>query len=196
MLLRIEEALDATAQDGITYEDWSDAAQIYLATNAAEAEKEELHAAETEQLARGMRISLEEAESKKANELPLHEQNPEELSTKFQDSPVHSMLQSESQWETLLGCQDVRKLVVDYLKMEQSCKRWFPGVEAYFEKVADDLRPLITENDSSTEKVKQFLEKNTELLEAEVFRYPMESHQLPTIFAPYIKEQEVDLTSD
>lgn len=191
--------MDATVQDGITYEKWSDEAQIFLATLEAEAENDQLHQAEKELLAEGMSISLLEAENRRAKERPLHEQTLEELSDKFKHSAMYDMLLSESQWERVMSCQDVRIAVVEYLKMEQNCKQWFRGIEAYFRKIAAEMRALLTGGQTpiNDEELKTFLETNSQLLEAEVFQFPSQSDgQLPKIFAAYVEEQEIDLTCD
>jgi len=89
--------------------------------------------------------------------------------------------------------------VVEYLKMEQNCKQWFRGIEAYFCKVAAEMHDLMNGGriPINDEEVKTFLETNTQLLEAEVFQFPRQSDgHIPKIFAAYVEEQEIDLTCE
>jgi hypothetical protein len=164
---RASRALDATAEDHSNEgETWAEEAGVWLAVDNECAD-------ESYAMGAAMEISLEEAEKRKATETPLVEQTGKEIIEKFSDSELLEAFKrgleskdsenlacsntndpeiAENKEKVEVGASDfvnemetgpMKKALVDFLLMEQRCKKWYACSRGYFANFAQGLQARI-----------------------------------------------------
>ena len=136
-------ALDSTAEHSSDLEEWVSEASIWLAIDNECAD-------ETKAMGEAMEISLVEAEERKAAENPLTEREGKEIIEKFPESELLLTLDGILSLERLVelidkGALEMKSKLVDYLLLEQRCKRWYSCSKAYFSEAAKALKDSIVE---------------------------------------------------
>ncbi|KAL4859363.1 hypothetical protein ACK3TF_000479 [Chlorella vulgaris] len=128
-LLALEESkAEAESQDPY---DWQELAQIWLAERADFEDERDL-------LAETMRVSLEEAERRRAAQKPLVECSADEISQAFATSDLLRRLAERRSLPSLLQ-PPLRKPLLSYLELEKKCKRWYDAAWHFFSATAEQL---------------------------------------------------------
>lgn len=152
-------ALDSTAQHSEDLEAWAEEATVWLAIDNECAD-------ETKAMGEAMEISLVEAEERKACEKPLVEREGKEVLEQFKESDLLLTL------ESLLGSEEVVKLIneaatelksklIDYLLLEQRCKRWYTCSKGYFTEASEELKQRIVENLAASQNQGEMRERKS-----------------------------------
>lgn len=143
---------------------------------------------EADELSKAMRESLEEARVKQATETPLEDRPWDEIQGSFSSSSdlclwVSSVL-SEDPCMKMCFEEDeqLKKLLVRFLRMEKRCKQWYPQSFPYFARFAERMKRSSDHTEDFPVKLNQILEDEMELLEGAVFAFPGSENPIPTIF--------------
>jgi hypothetical protein len=161
-------ALDATAEDhSEEAETWAEEAGVWLAVDNECAD-------ESYAMGAAMEISLVEAEERKATEKPPAEQTGKEIVERFSNSELLDAfrrgLRSTNNEENIGttttttakekpdeldlaievfkhmdDASEIKKAIVDYLLMEQRCKKWYQCSRGYFAHFARKLQIFLEE---------------------------------------------------
>mmetsp|Transcript_6774 Transcript_6774/g.18989 ORF Transcript_6774/g.18989 Transcript_6774/m.18989 type:complete len:446 (+) Transcript_6774:74-1411(+) len=118
----MREALEETMEAGMSQLEWLDAAQLWLA------KREEMNL-EIEGFRAAMAASLRESEEQS---VPLKDRDDATLQERFKNS---SFLQKVG-W---IPHMTVRSVLVDFLELEEKCRRWWSGIDPFFEELGTEL---------------------------------------------------------
>lgn len=186
---RAYELLEATqemhASEGETA--WAEACLVQLAVdNEIEAE--------TAEVGRAMKASMEEKEHNKSSETPLEEKDLDAVLCSYDGTSKIAAALLEvchRQAADLLAIE--KKLLIDWLEFEQRCYRWYPmSSRGYFEDFANKLR-----TEESIDTLGNVLRTRLEKLQQEVFSFPGDGGlDTPSSFLPYHSNEVIDLDNE
>lgn len=169
-----------------------------------------------------MQQSLLEAEELKKAEKPVEERAGKDIIEYFKGSAMLGVLSGAAGDDEVLAAAldaeaavEMKKTLVDYMLMEQRCKKWYACSNAYFAQAAEQgsERTAVAEaaaadppenggaNEGSEppkptipqELVAFIAEKLEALKEAVYARPPSDSELVPAIFAAFAAQEEVVL---
>jgi hypothetical protein len=205
-LNKAKEALDETkneakinaasgGEEEVDLDAWVEAAQVWLAL-AQELRDEHVL------LGEAMEVSLAEAEQRRQKIKPIEERTAEEIAAAFESSSTMKTLVDDCNM-ALVGLfgemgGEMRKLMIEWLTLEQNCKKWYAVSRYYFHMVAEEIKAMYVNDDSDGGNValRLLLGQKINIVKQAVFTMPeveTTAGWVPQLFLDAARGKEEDV---
>lgn len=204
-LNKAKEALDETKNEAkiisssgggeeVDLDTWVEAAQVWL---ALEQEVTDEHI----QLGEAMEVSLAEAEQRRQKITPIEERAAEEIAAAFESSSTMKTLVDDCNMAvvSLFGevGGEMKKFMIEWLTLEQNCKKWYAVSRYYFDMVAEEVKALyVNDSDGGNVAVCLLLGQKMDIVKHAVFTMPeveTTAGWVPQLFLDAARGKEEDV---
>ena len=203
-LNKAKEALDETKNEAkinaasggedVDLDAWVEAAQVWLAM-AQELRDEHIL------LGEAMEVSLAEAEQRRQKIKPIEERTAEEIAAAFESSSTMKALVDDCNMAVagLFGEMggEMRKFVIEWLTLEQNCKKWYAVSRYYFDMVAEEIKAVcVNDSDGGNVALHLLLGQKINIVKQAVFTMPeveTTAGWVPQLFLDAARGKEEDV---